>query len=160
MELLNINNMLNYGYNIVSYKDNLLLLSILLNYILFLSYVYVSHNILLHFNYLFQLYKKIKKIHKKIKKLHNKTPDNWEDLYNDSLNNYKIIKQYIKDATNEELNEVLEFCSKKVLIPNWYTKDNLESVIFRPITEYEWVDILDDYEGYNDINNVIYDWYK
>jgi hypothetical protein len=165
MELFNI---FYYGYDFFKYKDNALLLSILLNYILFFSYIYVSHLVISHFNDLSHIYKKIKKQNRKIKyyndsfKTSSETMinDNWEDLYNDYVDNYKIVLKYISEADNEELNEILEHCSKKVLIPNWYTQDSFESVVFREILKDEWTSILDNYEGYNDINDIMYNWYK
>ncbi len=168
MDFIYTNNILNYGYNFFKYKENALLLSILLNYILFFSYIYVSHLIIINFQEISNIYIKIKKQNKKIKyyndlfKTSSETMiyNNWEDLYNDYVDNYKIVLRYINEASNEELNEILEHCSKKVLIPNWYTKDSFESVVFKEILNDEWIEILDNYQGHNDINDIIYNWYK
>jgi len=178
MDILN-----NYN-NLSKYKDNNLLLSLLFNYILFFSYIYVSYIIISYYNKLYYIYIKIKKNNKKLLKKSNKNnnisdiiPDNWEDLdissqdydskiifFNKESNSkdliFENIKEYILDASDKELNEILNICSKKILITNWYSKDCLENLTLRRISDIEWLNILNDYNNYSDINDIIYYWYK
>ena len=201
-------NILNFSYNLVKYKENSYLLSLMLNYILFFSQIYTLYVIVNYHNKFFFIYKKMRKTNKRtMRHIKNKFSynddyyDDYNDDYYDSYNYYNSyynddylkdnkteidffsdkssiidtsnnikdnweglsnleIKNYINNASNDELNDILDHCSKKVLIPNWYSRETLEYLIDRPIELDEWIDILYNYDEYNNINDVIYELYK
>jgi hypothetical protein len=74
------------------------------------------------------------------------------------------IQKLISNMTSSEIEAVLQTCSNYVLIPNWYTKEDFESLANTNISKRIWKKVLTDGEEYSSLidetNAMMVGWYE
>jgi hypothetical protein len=70
------------------------------------------------------------------------------------------IYQQLEELTECELVNVLEDCASRVLIPNWYTKSNLERLTNTIITDCMWNEIMNDVRLFDNADTMCINWFE
>lgn len=68
------------------------------------------------------------------------TEENQEMTYIDTRQKYEA---YVASVTDEELEDLTAVVHRRLLIPNWFTREMLEDMTRQDITEEDWSDFLE-----------------